>query len=508
MIAATGPHVIHRFRAAVAHRLGLHFDDAKLPFLETVFLRRIEAGGRTDEGYLGHLEHAPAEGELAALAQELTVPETYFFRNIDQFRAFAEICLPQRVSARVGNRRLRFLSAGCASGEEPYSIAMLVRELLPDPAWDVSVLGVDVNPAVIDKAIRGRYSPWALRETTPDTQRRWFRMDGRDAILDEGVRTSVRFEQRNLIEEDRGFWRSETYDVVFCRNMLMYLTPAAAKALVARLTQALVPGGYLFLGHAETLRGLSGDFRLCHTHGTFYYQRKDPAGTEAVGGGADWLPSQTEGPPALVSAFENAGSWVEVIRDASERIQALVESSPTPSAPHTPAPPRPGPDLGAALDLLRRERFGDALELVRLFPSDAARDPDVLILHAVLLTHRGELGEAERLCRDLLQIDELNAGAHYILALGRESVGDFQGAADQDQMAAYLDPDFAMPRLHLGLLARKRNDREAARRELAQALALLRREDAPRLLFFGGGFGRDALLALCEAELIACGGRR
>jgi chemotaxis protein methyltransferase CheR len=106
----------------------------------------------------------------------------------------------------------------------------------------------------------------------------------------------------------------------------------------------------------------------------------------------------------------------------------------------------------------------------------------------------------------LLELDELSAGAHYLLALCREGAGDRAAASHHDQVAAYLDPGFAMPRLHLGLLARRGGDREAARNELGQALVLLQREDASRVLLFGGGFSRDALIALCRAELIRCGG--
>jgi chemotaxis protein methyltransferase CheR len=107
----------------------------------------------------------------------------------------------------------------------------------------------------------------------------------------------------------------------------------------------------------------------------------------------------------------------------------------------------------------------------------------------------------------LLLIDELNAGAHYLLALCREHHGHRERAGEHDRVAAYLDPSFAMPRLHLGLLARRAGDRTAACRELAQALLLLRREDASRLLLFGGGFSREALMGLCESSLKECGAR-
>jgi chemotaxis protein methyltransferase CheR len=143
---------------------------------------------------------------------------------------------------------------------------------------------------------------------------------------------------------------------------------------------------------------------------------------------------------------------------------------------------------------------------MRRLPAESARDPDVLLLSAALLTHRGRLADAEETCRRLLEVDELSAGAHYLLALCREAARDGSGAAYHDQVAVYLDPGFAMPRLHLGLLARRAGDRAAAQRELGEALPLLQREDASRLLLFGGGFSRETLVALCRTELLGCGG--
>src|SRR5207244_970508 len=122
-----------------------------------------------------------------------------------------------------------------------------------------------------------------------------------------------------------------------------------------------------------------------------------------------------------------------------------------------------------------------------------------------LLTNSGDLAEAERVCRHLLELDELNAGAHYLLALCREQAGDARAAVDHNQAAAYLDPGFAMPHVHLGLVARRGGDLETARRELEQAWVLLSREDPARILLFGGGFSRQALAELCRAELTACG---
>jgi len=506
-VTAPAPRDVERFREIVARRFGLQFEDARLSFLAEVLRRRVDASGHRCGEYLGSLEAASAKSEIAALAQELTVAETYFFRNAGQFRAFTEVCLPDRMRAQAARRRLRILSAGCASGEEAYSLAILVREQMPDPSWEVSILGVDVNPAVIEKGARALFSTWSLRETAPEVQRRWFRPEGRDFLLDEVARSAVRLEARNLVADDRELWQHEAYDVVFCRNVLMYFTPDSARAVIERMTRALAPGGYLFLGHAETLRGLSLDFHLRHTHETFYYQRKDRLGQRSDPPTPHAEPALRAATQPILAVLDASDSWVEAIRRASERVQTLTDSSRRRVASRIePIAPVRRSTLGVVLELLRKERFSDALELVQSPPLDVARDPDVLLLRAVLLTHSGRLEEAEGFCRSLLEIDELNAGAHYVLAMCREGAGDRKGAVDHDQAAAYLDRAFAMPRLHLGLLARKGGDRETAARELGEAAALLQREDPSRLLLFGGGFGRETLIALCEAELVT-GGR-
>jgi chemotaxis protein methyltransferase CheR len=508
-----------RFRGWIAQRLGLHFDDTKLEFLAEVLDRCADSKGLTLQSYLHRLEGPDIEADLRALALELTVPETYFFRHIDQFRAFADVALPEAQTARGSTHSLSMLSAGCASGEEPYSLAMMVRERGVDPGWNITIRALDINPAMLAKAARGRYSAWALRETPADSQQRWFRSIGREFELEETIRSAVRFQEVNLAQENAELWAPGLYDVIFCRNVLMYFTPGNAQALVARLTRSLAPGGHLFLGHAETLRGLSNDYHLRHTHGTFYYQRKNaqsdgpPQGTEDLlnrAGHDKGTPRAVFGTAASPAEPTWTKTWLETIQHASDRIQALTER-PT-AEPSLRSDRGPGgaaqtaTQLPLVLELLKKERFSDALDLLGRLPGESDKDTDVLLLRAALLTHSGQLNAAENVSAQLLERDELNTGAHYLLALCRESAGDRQGALDHDQAAIYLDPGFAMPRLHLGLMARRAGEWESARRELGQALLLLKREDASRLLLFGGGFGREALIALCRSELLSAGG--
>jgi chemotaxis protein methyltransferase CheR len=506
------------FRHWIARRLGLNFDDAKLEFLAEVLDRCADRRGLASSAYLDRLEGPDMDGELQALVLELTVPETYFFRHIDQFHAFADVALPQARAARESGRELGILSVGCASGEEPYSLAMLVRERRTDLGCNVRIRALDINPAMLAKAAHGVYSAWSLRETPPESRRRWFRSVGKGFELEQTIRDAVTFREVNFAQESAELSAPQMYDVIFCRNVLMYFTADSAQALVARLTRILAPGGHLFLGHAETLRGLSSEYHLCHTHGTFFYQRKSAKGEERAGtvegNGVRISPEILGRHSALGPAASPAGlawtkTWLETIQHASDRIQALTERSAAAPAPRGGAArgnaAKARTQMPLVLELLKQERFTDALDLLDRLPTESERDPDVLLLRAALLTHSGNIGAAERASAQLLERDEMNAGAHYLLALCRESAGDLQGAVDHDQAAVYLDSGFAMPRLHLGLMARRAGDLEGARGELGYALTLLSREDASRLLLFGGGFGREALIALCRAELKSAG---
>jgi chemotaxis protein methyltransferase CheR len=501
-LAAPRPE-LERFRSAIVEQIGLYFEDGKLAFLNEVLQRRTSRLACSSANYVSRLEDKPPTGELAALAQELTVAETYFFRHNDQFIALAEVALPERMRAREAVRTLRLLSAGCASGEEAYSVAIVAQQTIADPSWNVIIRAIDLNPAALQKATQARYSAWALREAPPNIKERWFRSDRRELILDDKVRGAVQFEQANLASDDAALWQPATYDVIFCRNVLMYFSPEQMRAAIARLTASLAPGGYLFLGHAETLRGISDDFHLCHTHDAFYYRRKDrwrPMQSQHdridIGSTASLMSSDVAAAPA-------ATAWIGAIQQASERVALLVSSN-----GKAPEPRRlNGWQLAPALDLLRHERFGEALDHVCSGPSEADGNPDVLLVKAVLLAQDGQLAAAEEACQRLLLIDGFSAGAYYVLALCRENAGDRERAMEHDRFAAHLDPTFAMPRLHCGLLARHADDRDMARRELAQALLLLKREDVSRLLLFGGGFSRDVLIALCQSAIAECGGR-
>jgi chemotaxis protein methyltransferase CheR len=147
----------------------------------------------------------------------------------------------------------------------------------------------------------------------------------------------VTFEERNLVDEDAPFWQSLACDVIFCRNVLMYFTPDKAREVVRRISQALLPSGYFFIGYAETLRGLTQEFHLCHTHDTFYYRRRN-ASEAAFAAEMRADPLRAQADDSLPAVVESTASWVDVIQRASERIATLADGrarSPNQDAPRS-----------------------------------------------------------------------------------------------------------------------------------------------------------------------------
>lgn len=502
---------VQAFRETIARRLGLQFEDSKFAFLGEVLERRLAATGRALGGYLDALSASRAdEPELHELARELTVGETYFFRHMAQFRAFQRV-VDEWLATTPEPRRLRVWSAGCASGEEAFSLAILLHERsAAGPAFQYEVHASDLNRAALARATRGRYSKWSMRETTDAHVEQWFRREGSEYVLHPSIRDSVTFTQQNLIEPLPLAFVPGSFDVIFCRNVLMYFAPETARRVIAKLAALLSPQGHLFLGHAESLRGLSHDFHLRHFCEAFYYQRKH--GERTQGGVPDasprWL-EEARGAAFVQGPAPALESWVQVVERASERVKQLTEPREPLDVAASRAQPEPSPHgLGDALHLLEQERFEQALELLAEAVPTTTTDPDALLLRAALLTHRGDFAEAAKVAEQLVELDELSAGAHYLLALCCEGQGSNERAMEYYRMAAHLDPTFAMPRLHLGLLTRRAGDRETAERELRTASELLHAEDASRLLLFGGGFRREGLIAMCQGELKRLGGER
>jgi chemotaxis protein methyltransferase CheR len=250
----------------IYQKLGLHFDEKKIYFLKTRVAKRMASLGIANtREYLFMLNYADSQGlEMQALANLVTTNETYMFREYDQLQAFANCCLPEVLSAKQaqGQKNLRIWCAGCSSGEEAYTLAMIVQEVFPQThSWDCEIVATDIDENMLARVAAARYGARSVGEV-PDEYRRKYLLADRDEWVVR-PRTTALVKPRHLNLHDRIAMRSmRGFDFVFCRNVLIYFDDASRKAVVDHFYNALNPGGYVFLGHSESIGRVTTAFKL------------------------------------------------------------------------------------------------------------------------------------------------------------------------------------------------------------------------------------------------------
>lgn len=440
----------------VARRLGAEVPGIRQADLEAALRRELGASaGSSPEAYLARLAALPdGSPEWEALLPAVTVGETYFFRDPERFEALERHVLAPLIAERRahGAPFLRIWSAGCATGEEPYSIAILLDRLLPDrQRWSLTLRGTDIHRHALEAARRGIFRPWAFRATPASLRDRYFEPRGRDAFaLRPEIRAMVTFAMHNLADAAPALPGALAgWDLILCRNVLMYFTAAARRAAVGQLERALRPGGWLVVAPAECSVDLMAPLTAVALPGAVLY-RKEPV---ALSPGASGR--------ALLSTPENLHA---------ELGGTLL--APPPGLPGEPRPVTPNvPFLGT--------------------PEPDPRDD---LARARVLADRGELGEARRLGQAALARDPSDLDAHLLLAAIADACGDEAGAIEALRRALYLDPDSAVAHFLLGSLLLRRGHVGRARRSLETAVRVLAAA-APDLPVEGAG---DA----CAAEIL------
>ena len=268
------PEEVSALRAIVRDHCGVTYGLDSGFLFERRLGPRIEALGL--DGFAAYCDYLrrPLEGpaEIAHLVELLTTHETYFFRELFQLDAFRREVLPELVGERAALRRLTLWSAGCSTGEEAYTLAMILLESGACPGWVLRVLGTDISRKVLAAARVGVYGPSSFRTTEPELRERYFDPVGESFRVRDEVRALCSFRQVNLVDAD-ALATVGPVDAIFCRNVLMYLAPDARRRIVDGFHDALVPGGYLFLGHSESLLNQETPFEVVHLRREIAYRR-------------------------------------------------------------------------------------------------------------------------------------------------------------------------------------------------------------------------------------------
>ncbi len=258
---------------------GIFFSDNKKSQLENRLSLRLKANNLPDfDKYYYLLKYDPqASRELRALFDSVTTNETSFFRSPPQIQAFQEKALPEILGKRAaqGEKVLRIWSAGCSTGDEPYTLGMVVWEVLGEkmPEWDVKIFASDISEKALKSARAAVYNDYTLRSVPPDIKKKYFIQEGPQFRVCDDIRMLVELQYLNFNDEKR-VKLMRGFDIIFCRNVLIYFDDAAKKRFVSQLYDNLNPGGYLFIGHSESLHNISRAFKLVHFPGALGYKKE------------------------------------------------------------------------------------------------------------------------------------------------------------------------------------------------------------------------------------------
>ena len=428
----------------LAARIGLHFPKERWGDLERGIVAAAPAFGMANAEACAHrLLSAPlTHNQVEILASHLTVGETYFFREKRSFEVLEERIIPELIRTRTHTeRRLRIWSAGCCTGEEPYSIAILLDRLIPHPKeWNVTILATDINPAFLRKAAEGVYGEWSFRDTPAWIRARHFK-HGKNARFEiqPRIRKRVTFSYLNLADDVYPSLTNNTnaMDVIFCRNVLMYFTAAQAKKVIENLHRSLVDGGWLIVSPVETSNSLFSRFTAVGFPGAVLY-RKQESGVREV---------ETGYPSAALGLLPEA-------------------LPPDPSALAADAT-LSTPSHEASLNLDRPAvKPGEV-------PPFEVNDSEASSRTARACANQGKLAEAVEWCEKAIAADKLNPAHHYLLATIRQELGQSDAAMQSLMRVLYLDPDFVLAHFALGNLCLSQSRRREAERHFDTALTLL-----------------------------------
>lgn len=483
------------FKDLIATTLGLQVREQEQSILLHKLWKRVYALGLPSlESYYQMLtsrQSAIVKTEWRELINLLTVNESYFLRDQGQFSLLKRHVLPEVIQRKqeVGSqshKEIRIWSAGCSTGEEAYSLAILLKELLPgDQSWKLLILGTDLNENALDQAKQGIYSDWSFRLVDSNIQKTYFRRCRQGWEIDPSIRSMVTFQAGNLIQD--GYPNVETeihdLDLILCRNVFIYFSREAVATVLNRFYRALVPGGYLMTGHTELYGQKLDSFHVKTFRESVVYQRPLNPSLARLMDGDGLLPTTVNhcfsGAPECLSKPDrlhpNSSSSTKTLRkqlDSPQEEQVVLKMSVPSLQKHIPFK---FPVLvDEVIALMDRKAYMDA---IRKASELAIQDPQQFRAYYLMAEAYANLGDylnATRICQQVLQAAPLAVEPFYLLAQIAQEQGDIEEAKKLLKRVIYLSPTSVYAYFELGCLYEQQGNTAKAQRSWQSALSMLK----------------------------------
>ena len=457
-----------RFCELIQVRTGIQVGESRRDVL-THALKECTESMKCDDldQFFSYLQDARTDSEVwNDLIKKVTIGETYFFRDSNYMEALYQKILPDLIARHQTDRTLRLWSAGCATGEEPYSLAILLRQILSDiDQWKIMILATDINRQALKHAASGRYRAWSFRETDPIIHSIHFTSNGDTFTIDPAVREMVTFAYHNLAENNYPSPTNQTsnLDLILCRNVSIYLPMPLIQDIANRFYQCLSNGGWLMVGPSESHLEIYKQFQMLNFHNAVVYQKVS---------GPSISPNLWITTPPLEGILpqkipQPAPTDKRLMTPShSPRVDLRVNEPPEDEAlkkKYEVDPERRFPPLSTKAELgaewvdlchqgevfMKQHRYDEARQCFLSYLSK--EDSSIMVRYrmACLEANVGRLNEARKWAEQALDHDPLRSEVHYMLALVHQVQGELQEAINRLKKVIYLDPNFILA--HFGL---------------------------------------------------------
>jgi chemotaxis protein methyltransferase CheR len=502
------PQLRTAFVKSIAEKIGIEIRDREQNVLEQKIARRISALclASAEQYYqLLHLPGIDSEREWQHLAELLTNNESYFFRDREQLNLLKERILPQIIQRQrqQGNLTLRIWSAGCSTGQEPYSLAIILREILPDiDSWNLSIFGTDIDLGALNQARAGLYSDWSFRNTEPRIKQLYFNPIAKNYQINPIIRQMVTFQKINLLTDQfpQMFSGIQEIDLIVCRNVFIYFGLSTIAEILDKFYHTLRPSGYLLVGHSELASQNLSRFQIQIFSHSLIYQRREPDSLTAKN--ATFSPTTNQNqqlpPPAAITAVKSPEQTPIRIPASTKQIKLtnnpLLESLSLQAASSSSPPQTINKLLEQAENLWRGQQSNLAIkkaeEILQLQPQNVV----AYYLLAKIYLDLGQDDLAMAMGDRALAINPIDLNINYLLAEIALKGGELLAAKKIFKKILYLDPESIKARVELARIYQQEGDKTRATKIQKQAIEILQQLPNAKLL--------PAVNNLTVAELI------
>ena len=497
-------HLISNLSDFVRSQTGLYFPKEKWRDLN----RGVKAAVRelTDEHTIGEdtesciqwlLSSPPTKKQLDTLVGHLTIGETFFFRDKNIFQVLKDHILSGWIKSSPGRETsIRFWSAGCCTGEESYSIAMLVDQMMPElKDWKTTILATDINTRFLRKAEKGAYTRWSFRDTPDGIVEKYFKKRANNRYdISPHLKEMVNFCQLNLAEQDYPSALKNTHamDVIFCRNVLMYFAPDLRGEVIKRLTHSLVEGGWLIVSPSETAFVQQPDLNAVRFPGAVLHRKGPPRKEDPEQRFSKTRPRLFPFPAVSPLNRRPPGDKETKHKRLRRKTDKKREKRYV----------KPKQDIyQESVNLYKKGRYEESVEKLTALLSNRKNghgtfllNPESMALLAKSLANLGQLDEAKNWTEKAVHTEKLNPGHHYLLATINQEQGRLTESISSLKHALYLDPGFVLAHFVLGNLTRQQGKINESRKHYKNVLSLLLSMDHEEILPYSEGMTAGRLM--------------